>query len=289
MSQDERKLDKRQARRSFSKAASRYNDHAFLQNEIGGRLFEHLDLMTIEPQAILDLGAGTGIFSSQLMKKYPHSRVTAVDFSEAMLQQIHQPRWRKKVSRVCGDAETLPFKDAGVDLIFSNLMLQWCQPDRSFAEARRALSSEGLILFSTLGPDTLKELRQVSRSIDGVGRVHEFIDMHDIGDALIRAGFTEPVMEMETITVQYTSVLKLMRDLRGIGASNALNQRRRGLMGKKAMKMIENQYVELFACDGKIPATYEVIYGHAWVGKTAMSKNDSTGLSYFSVSDLSKI
>jgi len=153
-------------------------------------------------------------------------------------------------------------------MVFSNLMLQWCNdPDRVFSEFNRVLRPGGLLLFTSFGPDTLKELRAAWGAADGHTHVSRFIDMHDLGDALLRAGLGEPVMDAETITLSYTDVRGLMRDLKTMGARNATAGRSRGLTGRRRLAAMEASY-ERLRTDGRLPATWEVVYGHAWAGTT---------------------
>jgi malonyl-CoA O-methyltransferase len=167
---------------------------------------------------------------------------------------------------VGADMETMPLAADCVDLIWSNLAMQWiATPENMFREMRRILKSNGLLLFSTFGPDTLRELRTAFSGLDGYSHVNRFTDMHDIGDALIHAGFSNPVMEMEHLTLTYTDLKGLMRDLKGIGAHTVLEDRRQGLMGRHEWQQLIANY-ETFRREDRLPATYEVIYGHAWVG-----------------------
>jgi len=148
--------------------------------------------------------------------------------------------------------------------VFSNLMLQWCQdPDAVFGECRRVLKPGGLLTFTTFGPDTLVELRRAWAAADSRTHVNRFIDMHDLGDALVRSGLAEPVMDVERFTLTYAEVRDLMRDLKDIGAHNANAGRPRGLTGKGTLARMTAAY-EAFRKDGRLPATYEVVYGQAW-------------------------
>ena len=244
-------------RTTFNKASAKYNDNAYLQNEIATRLAEKLNVVTIKPKIIADLGSGTGFLSTKVAKKYPDSKLVCIDFAQqSLLTNTHK-------SRVCADAYQLPLADNSVDFLVSNLMMQWC-PDLKalFEECYRVLNSEGLFFFSTFGPDTLKELKRSWSVVDKQPHVNSFVDMHDIGDQMLQSGFQSPVMEMEKLTLTYDKVIDLMHDLKGIGAQTVYN-RSKSLTGKtkfnKMVKMYEN-YRE----DGKLPATYEVIYGHAW-------------------------
>ena len=261
--------DKRAARRAFDRAAQSYDGAAVLQREVGARLLAHLEPIRIAPKRILDLGCGTGAHLEALRRRYPAAQVVGIDFSAAMLARarMRAPWWRRVARRgplvVRGDAERLPIASAGADLAFSNLALHWCDPQAFFAEASRALSAGGLLLFSTFGPDTLKEMRGAFESVDAFPHVHGFIDMHDLGDALVHAGFADPVMEMEALTVEYADLDALVRDLRRTGGSNSLAGRPRGLMTPARWRRVAERY-ESHRRGGALPATCEVVYGHAW-------------------------
>lgn len=262
---DDMQLDRRQVRRAFERAARHYDAAAVLQHEVRGRLLERLDLVGFTPEAILDAGAGTGTGAAQLLKRYRRARVVALDIATPMLREARRRKpWFRAMPLVCADAAALPLADESTDLIFSNLMLQWCDDlDRVFREFRRILRPRGLIIFSTFGPDTLREMRAAWRSVDGYSHVNRFIDMHDIGDALVRAELAEPVMDVEHLTLTYEDVFGLMRDLKSIGAHNVLRGRHHGLTGKSRMQAFAAAY-EQFRQAGKLPATYEVVYGTAW-------------------------
>jgi len=270
MSDNIHHLDKNLYRHSFDRAASRYDKAAVLQKEVGKRLLERLDYVRLTPQCVLDLGAGTGLCTGPLSRRYHNAQVIALDIAPAMLRQARtkQP-WLERTffgrqRFVCGDADYLPLKDDSVDLIFSNLTLQWCTDlDRTFAECRRVLKPNGLLMFTSLGPDTLKELRQSWQRVDSTVHVHTFIDMHDVGDALLRARLADPVMDMETITLTYQDVHTLMRDLKTLGAHNASPERTRSLTGKSRFLAMFAAY-EQYRVNGLLPATYEVVYGQAW-------------------------
>ncbi|MDX2458271.1 MAG: malonyl-ACP O-methyltransferase BioC [Gammaproteobacteria bacterium] len=258
-------IDKRLARRAFEKAASTYDAAAVLQNEIGSRLMERLDYVRLQPRRVLDLGAGTGAFTSSLMKRYRRADVVALDIARPMLERVKlRAGWFRKPGCVCGDSESLPFADDSFDLIFSNLMLQWCADlEFTLAELRRVLAPGGLLMFTTFGPDTLMELRASWEAVDGYTHVNAFIDMHDVGDALVTTQWAEPVMDSERITVTYRKLPVLMQDLKHIGAHNVTAGRPRGLTGKRHMQQLGEAY-ERFRTDGVLPASYEVLYGHAW-------------------------
>lgn len=261
--------EKRAVRRSFERAARTYDRNNVLQCEVGIRLMRHLDPMRIDPALTVDLGCGTGMFLDPLRKRFPKSRIVGVDIAHPMLLKASKraSRWQRLLQRhprlVCGDAERLPLAGGAADFVFSNLALQWTRPQLVFPEVARVLAVEGLFLFATFGPDTLRELREAFATVDGHGHVNTFIDMHDLGDALVNAGFADPVMEMEMITLEYACVEAVARDLKAIGARNALPNRPRGLSGRGRWRQVIANYEKLRR-DGILPASYEVIYGHAW-------------------------
>ena len=265
-------LDKRRMRESFEHATETYDAVAVLQREIADRLLARLEVVRLKPKVILDIGCGTGYDARKLVKRYPRARVLGLDIVEAMAHRARRNAgwWRRLTGRggfACGDAERLPLATSSVDMIVSNLALQWCDPRTVFAEARRVLRPGGLLMFTTFGPDTLRELRDAWRAADDAPHVHAFIDMHDIGDMLIHAGFADPVMDMEPFTLTYASVLDVMRDIKQLGAHNVALNRTRGLTGKARFARFRAAY-ESLAQHGKIPATYEAVYGHAWVPET---------------------
>lgn len=257
--------EKRLARRSFEQAAQSYDAAAVLQQEVAQRLLERLDLMKLEPARVLDLGCGTGYCIPELMSRYKRADIVALDIARPMLEQARRRgRWLHRPRCVCGDAERLPFEDESFDLVFSNLMLQWCVDlDAAFAELQRVLRPGGLLLFTSFGPDTLKELRDSWAQVDGDTHVNAFLDMHDVGDALVKTRFADPVMDVERITVTYPDVWKLMRELKQIGAHNVTAGRPRGLTGKSHMQQLVNAY-ERYRQAEVLPASYEIVNGHAW-------------------------
>lgn len=271
-------LDKRMLRRSFEQAAASYDQSAVLQREIGDRMLSRLEYIKYVPARILDAGSGTGYGTRKLVERYPAAEIIPMDIAltmhacarAAISGQI--PGWqrwlpfkRHRPGRyICADIEQLPLRAGSIGMIWSNLAIQWCNDlKQTFTEAHRVLENGGLLMFSTFGPDTLKELRQAFKSADPFSHVNRFTDMHDIGDALVNCGFSLPVMDMEYITLTYEDVRSVMLDLKAIGARNVTQGRRRGLTGKAAWQQVIDQY-EMLRQDGRLPATYEVVYGHAW-------------------------
>jgi malonyl-CoA O-methyltransferase len=257
-------LDRRAVRASFDRASADYEAAAVLQARVADELLERLDTFDFRPDTVLDLGAGPGRATAVLKRKYRSALVIALDLAPGMLQEArrHQ-RLFHRFQRVCADASRLPFADASVDVIFSSLMLQWCDLDTTFAEAQRVLKPTGFFAFSTFGPDTLKELRASWAEVDDYHHVHQFMDMHDVGDALVRAGLVEPVLDVERMRLTYANVMGLMRDLKTIGAHNLTAGRAKGLTGKSRLEKMVSAY-EAFRQDDRLPATYEIIYGAAW-------------------------
>lgn len=266
MIDDAYQIDKRQARRSFGRAAARYDAAAALQHEIGRRLVERLDYVKLQPQRVLDVGCGTGVVTDALLKRYPKAQVLGLDFALPMLAHTRRRgRWLRRPQCLCGDLDALPLAGASIDLIVANASLQWSnRPAETFVDLARILRADGLLMFTSFGPDTLRELRAAWAEVDGHEHVHNFIDMHDYGDMLMGAGFADPVMDVEHITLTYSDAHALMADLKLVGTTNAGGARRRGLTGRARLDAVCAAYERFRAADGRLPLTYEVIYGHAW-------------------------
>ena len=256
-------IDARAARRRFERAAASYAGASRLETEIGARMLERLDYVKIVPRRVLDAGCGPGRDARALAKRYRRAQVVALDFSQAMLR-AGRPRFglfeRNSPLRVCGDLVELPLAMASFRLAWSNMALHWAaDPLAALRELHRVLEIDGLLMFSTLGPDTLAELRAAA----GEARVHAFSDMHDLGDMLVAAGFAEPVMDMERLTITYADSAALLADLRASGQTCALAGRARGLAGRRFFATLQERLAAQRS-GGKLPATYEVVYGHAW-------------------------
>lgn len=264
-------VDRRQVARRFSRVAQDYGNGDFLAREVDQRMLERLDYVKLAPQRILDLGCSRGRSFDQLSQRYPEAQMIGLDLSLPMLQagQVPRPAWQRWLglgksvpARVVADALNLPLQSRSTAIIWSNLLLHWLDdPLPALAEAHRVLEVGGLLMFSTLGPDTLKELRAVFA--DGYAHTQRFTDMHDLGDMLIECGFSDPVMDMEVITLTYDDLDALFGDLRAAGSSCAMKARRHGLTGRGRLAAVREGY-EALRRDGKLPATFEIIYGHAW-------------------------
>lgn len=277
----EAELDFAEVRRAFDHAAASYDAHAVLQREVCDRLLERLDFMNLQPGRVLDVGSGTGYGLAHLHQRYAAAELCALDIAPAMLHaarsRLPQPGWAQRAlsmlnrggqshHALCADMDRLPLADNCMNLVWSSLALQWAHDlEATLKGLHRVLAPGGLLIFATFGPDTLKELRAAFAAVDDAPHVNRFIDLHDIGDMLVNAGFTSPVMEMEMLTLTYADLKTLMRDLKGIGAHNAATSRKRGLLGKSAWARLEQAY-ETHRLQGRLPATFEVIYGHAWAG-----------------------
>ena len=268
-------LDKKTVRHHFERAADSYDAAAVLQKEVASRLVERLDYIKINPGRVLDVGSGTGFVTADVLKRYPKAQVLALDIAHGMANKSRQcGSWLRRPKAICADAEQLPIKPQSIDLILSSLMLQWSNDlDKTFQGFHASLAPNGLLLFASFGPDTLKEIRQSWEQVDQLPHTSDFADMHEIGDSLLQAGFIDPVTDMEMITMTYANVRQLMRDIKQIGASNSQSNRQKGLMGKQKLTAFEQAYEQFKTVDGLYPASWEIIYGHAWVGEGVQAKH----------------
>lgn len=279
-------LDQARLRQRLQRAAAGYEQAAFLHREIGQRLLERLELMTLRPTTILEVGCGAGYCTAALLKKYRKARLTVLERVPALVALARRRTpWLRTVHGVVAEPEALPLPAASYDLIFSNLALPWTLDlDRVFTEFQRVLRPGGALLFSTLGPDTLQELRQSWAAADTDPHVQVFFDLHDVGDALLRARLAEPVMDVERLTLTYATLDPFLRDLKALGATNALVDRARGLTGQGRWRALRQAYEHHRRADGLLPVSCEVVYGHAW--GTAPSQARATGSAVFPLSQL---
>lgn len=267
-------LEQSRIRRQFAKAAATYDAVAVVQRLAGDRLLERLSAVIVghspqcQPQQVLDVGCGTGYVTWQLQRLYPKATITGVDLAAPMLQRARQGGrfWQRNPVWICASGEQLPLPSASVDLVISNLMLQWC-PDwlTLLGEWRRVLRPGGALLVTTLGAATLHELRASWAAVDAAPHVHPFPVVQVLGDALVQTGFSGVVADREVLTLTYPDAVAVMRDLQQLGAGNALMARRRGLTGKGKWQAMQAAY-ETYrrAEDGKLPASFEILSGHAW-------------------------
>ena len=257
-------------RRAFERAAARYDEAAGLQRETADELLERLAPVRVQPERVLDLGCGTGHGARGLQRLYPRAEVLAVDFSPAMARRARgRARLRRRPLAACADMAHLPLADASVDVVFSNLALQWVvDPVAVFGEVRRVLRPDGALMFSSFGPDTLAELREAWAAVDDRVHVGRFADMHDIGDAMLAAGLVDPVMDVDRQQRTYDDLRDLMRSIKAIGAQNAAHGRPRGLTGRGTLRCLERAYPAR-RDDGRPLATWELVFGHAWGAQIA--------------------
>jgi malonyl-CoA O-methyltransferase len=270
-------FDPFQIRRAFGRAAPAYAATAVLQKEVESRLLEQLDYFDRTPARILDVGCGPGRASAALKKRWPKAQVLALDLALPMLREAGKQagRWRPRFGRVNADASVLPVADASIDLLFSNLCIQWIADlPALFNEWRRVLAPGGLVLIASFGPQTLHELRTAFAAADDGEHVSRFAPIQTVGDALLASGFRDPVLDTDWFTLTYRDARDLMRELRAIGAGNALHARPRGLTGKAKMQRVLQAYEDLRR-DGMLPASYEVIYAQAWSPAPGQPRRDA--------------
>lgn len=269
-------IDRRAVAKSFSAASNRYDAAAALQQAVREELLDRLRQFAPSAAVVLDLGCGTGAASAVLAREFAHSKVIGLDLAHGMLVQADRKiGWLDRLrgrsfARINGDTLQLPFASGSVQVIFSSLMLQWCDDlDRALREVRRVLSPGGLFLFSTFGPGTLQELRGAWAEVDELPHVNDFVDMHDLGAALTRAGFQEPVLDIDRLRREYATPRQLLLELKEIGARNSLSVRQRGLTTAARLRAMESVYRRQFACEAGVYASWEVIYASAFANAVA--------------------
>ncbi len=267
-------MTKSRLRHHFDRAAPRYDHYAGVQREVASRLLERLEWVRTNPKRVMDLGAGTGEACAGLQKHYPEAQIIAADFSPAMLREAQ--RLERASQLVASDALALPFAAESMDLVFSSSTLQWCDPlAQALQEIRRVLRAGGLLMFATYGPDTLSELRQAQQAIGLEGGVNDFIDMHPIGDLLLEQGYQDPVLDTERLDVSYSSVRDLAQELKGIGSSR-MEQKTDLPALRRFWSALEKAYPR--HDDGRIHATYEIIYGYALAPSENLSETDTVAV-----------
>lgn len=255
--------------KAFNQQATNYEKAAKVQHEIGLRLLERLQYLKINPQYILDLGCGPGHFSRELALMYPKARIVGLDLAMVMLKEARKRQsWRRKWSLVAADMNQLPFATGLFDLVFANQVIHWGSPLESvIRELNRVMKPNACFMFTTLGPDTFKELKHAWAAVNAHEHINSFADMHDVGDILLGEYFLDPVMDMEWLTAHYDSVEHLVRALKNQGVRNINPARNPGLTGKTAWRLFAEHYEQFKTDNAKYPLTYEVVYGHAWKGE----------------------
>ena len=264
LSLDDALPETRAARRAFDRALD-FESACFIHDEARARLLERLDVVRLKPAVAVDLGCATGRGAAALAARYPAARVLGIDSSRGMLRTAAAAAGEAvqlAVQFVAGEATALPLRAASVELVLANLVLPWCRPERLFAEAARVLTDGGALMFATLGPDSLQEVRAAFAAVDERIHVHAAFDMHDLGDLAMAAGLAEPVLDVDRIEVTYADVAGLVRDLRAVGAINVAGGRRRTLTGRRRW----GRFVERLPrnIDGRFAVTVELILGQAW-------------------------
>lgn len=281
-------LDLPRLRQRFERAAPHHDRTPLPYHEIGQRLVERLDWIRLQPETIVDVGCGTGRLAGALLKKYRKARVIGLERAPALVNRARRRApWLRPLRGAVGEPEALPLPTASCDLLVSNLALTWSLDlDRVFAEFRRVLKPGGALLFTTLGPDTLIELRRAWAAVDDYNHINAFLDLHDIGDALARARLADPVMDVERLTLSYPTVDDLMRALQRFGAGNVTAGRARGLTGKGRLEALRAAYEPLRRADGLLPVSCEVIHGHAWGPRESYSNSRPDRFAVFPLAQL---
>lgn len=258
-------FDYSQVRARFNRAHQSYDQYAVVQQEAGRRLEERFEWLKLTPKRILDLGAGTGQMTRALQARYPKATVIALDLAEDMLGTLPKTgRWIKHRRVVCADMHQLPFMNGSFDIVISNFAIQWSHDlGLLLAEVARVLTPGGALAFTTLGPDSLLECRRAWATVDAGMHIHGFLDMHDVGDAMVAACLADPVLDQERLTVYYPTAQALLHELRGVGVGNTLFDRSAGLTGRRKWQGFLAALTAQNEPSG-IPLTYEVIYGLAW-------------------------
>lgn len=261
----------------FNRIAPRFDKVSFAHVHVATGLLERMALMQLSPKTVVDAGSGTGFLTSELRRRFRRAELVSLDRSLGMLRRAaKRKRLFAREKHIQGDARAIPLRTDSVDIVVSNLLLPWLgEPDAMFKECARVLKTGGPLLFSSLGPDSFIELRSAWRTCGISDNIPRFIDMHDLGDALLRCGFTDPVLDVETLTVNYSNFRQLWSELRDSGSGNALVPRRGSLTGKGLFRRMESAYRDAQGGDG-IRLTLEVVFGHAWAAKPAPVRGSST-------------
>jgi malonyl-CoA O-methyltransferase len=251
-------------RTEFSRAAARYDQAAVLARESGRRMAERLDIIKLSPRRLADIGCATGDGVRELQQRYPKAQALAIDYARPMLAELRSRNslWQRLRGQsplpVNADVNALPLAAGSLGLVWSNLMLQWLDdPLPAFKELHRVLEVDGLLMFATLGPDTLKELRVAAAKVGAGDTARRFIDMHDLGDMLVAAGFADPVMDMELVRFRYRHPRQFLADQRHLGVRDAL-------LGHAGWRDWRRLFAAALGEDGTLEISFELVFGHAW-------------------------
>ena len=255
----------RDIRRRFDRAAASFDDADFVHAVTRDGLCSRLAPLLLKPEAILDLGSATGAMGRLLRKRFKRAHLVSLDLSHAMLAQARSNKaWFSRSSFVQGDAHQLPFTDTSFDMVVANQVLPWApNPQPVFDEVSRVLKKGGVFAFATLGPESLREIERAWAGVDAGAHVLRFPDMHDIGDGLVRSGLRDPVLDVDRLAVTYENADRLFADLTRAGARNVLEDRSRGMAGKRAFRAMTGA-LAASGTDGKIVLDLELVYGHCW-------------------------
>lgn len=275
MADTDGQLRLKDVRRRFDAAAATFDQADFVHRKTFDELIDRLAPVTLQPRTILDLGCATGSGSRALGKQYRQARVVSLDVSLKMLQKAKRNRsFFSKGREIQADATRIPLRSNCADLVFANLVLPWLSDlPASLAEVGRVLRKDGVFAFATLGPDSFAELRNAWLSVDQDWHINPWADMHDIGDAMLRAGLRDPVLDVDRMQITYRDFASLYRDLTQCGARNSLQFRRHTLTGKARFGRMQSKLME--GCRGEqIPLTLELVYGHAWGSGAAAARGE---------------
>ena len=255
-------LKLRDVRRRFDRAASGFDAVDFVHSTTREGLLARLSPMLIDAKTVVDLGCATGTASSALSRQFRRARIISIDLSHQMLRQAQRKRSLfSRGTMIQANAVALPLASQSVDLVFSNMLLPWVsEPATLFAEIARVLRTDGLFVFSALGPDSLKELRQAWQDVGNGAHVNRFLDMHEFGDAAVRSGLRDPVLDIDRLQVTYEKPQALFDDLTAMGGRNSLLNRRRSLLGTSRFEAMTGALAGV----GALTLDLELIYGHCW-------------------------
>lgn len=247
--------------RHFSRAALYYDQHSFIQQEIGQRLLERCQWLKVKPQRILNIGSATGQFTNALQSLFPKAYIIGLDRAFSMCEVAAQKYLNPLF--VCADMEILPFRSQSFDCIISNCTLEWSRAlPLILFECKRILKKEGVLLFTTVGPDTLFELAHSTYKMDGQSHVNAFLDMHHVGDMLLQSGLEDPVIDKEVLTVTYSDIPALLQDIKKSGSDHLFQSLKVPFKKGVGLQQLIQQY-EPFKRPQGYPVTIEIIYGYA--------------------------